>query len=262
MLDELKNDFSHPKLEEELVKFWNDNDIFHKVLKSREGRPEYIFFEGPPTANGRPGVHHIITRTLKDFACRYKTMRGFHVERKAGWDTHGLPVEIEVEKKLGLKEKSDVEKYGIDKFNKECRESVFTYKKEWDQLTERIGYWLDLEHPYITCENYYIESVWNILAKFFNDDLLYKGHKILPYCPRCETGLSSHEVAQGYKEVADPSIFIKVKVKDKDNLFFLVWTTTPWTLISNVGLVCASRSGLYPGRISGTGINSGRGFGG
>jgi len=236
MLDELKNDFSHPKLEQDLIKSWNENDIFNKVLKHREGQPEYIFFEGPPTANGRPGVHHIITRTLKDFACRYKTMRGFHVERKAGWDTHGLPVEIEVEKKLGLKEKSEVEKYGIDKFNKECRESVFTYKKEWDEITERIGYWLDLENPYVTCENYYIESVWNILAKFFNDDLLYKGHKILPYCPRCETGLSSHEVAQGYKEVADPSVFVKVKVKDKDNLFFLVWTTTPWTLISNVGL--------------------------
>ena len=242
MLDELKNEFSHPKLEEELVKFWNDNDIFHKVLKSREGCPEYIFYEGPPTANGRPGVHHIITRTYKDFACRYKTMRGFHVERKAGWDTHGLPVEIEVEKKLGLKEKSDVEKYGIDKFNKECRESVFTYKKEWDQITERIGYWLDLEHPYVTCENYYIESVWHILAKFFNDGLLYQGHKILPYCPRCETGLSSHEVAQGYEEVADPSIFIKVKVKDRDNCYFLVWTTTPWTLISNVGLCVQPRA--------------------
>jgi isoleucyl-tRNA synthetase len=236
MFDELKGDFSHPKLEEQIIKFWNENDIFHKVMKSREGQPEYIFYEGPPTANGRPGVHHIITRTLKDFACRYKTMRGYRVERKAGWDTHGLPVEIEVEKKLELSDKSEVEKYGIDKFNKECRKSVFTYKNEWDELTERIGYWLDLDNPYITCENDYIESVWHILAKFFNDGLLYKGHKILPYCPRCETGLSSHEVAQGYKEVADPSIFVKVKVKDKDNLFFLVWTTTPWTLISNVAL--------------------------
>lgn len=236
MFDELKGDFSHPKLEEEIIELWKKNQIFHKVLKSREGKPEFIFYEGPPTANGRPGVHHILGRTLKDFACRYKTMQGYHVERKAGWDTHGLPVEIEVEKQLKLEHKSDVEAYGIDKFNKACRESVFTYKKEWDELTERIGYWLDLEHAYITCENYYIESVWKILATFFDQDLLYKGHKILPYCPRCETGLSSHEVAQGYKEVSDPSIFIKMKVKGKDNLYFLVWTTTPWTLISNVAL--------------------------
>jgi isoleucyl-tRNA synthetase len=236
MLDELKGDFSHPKLEEEIIEYWKKHGIFKKVQDSRAGKSEYIFFEGPPTANGRPGVHHTISRTLKDFVCRYKTMRGYHVARKAGWDTHGLPVEIEVEKRLNLEKKSDVEAYGIDKFNKVCRESVFTYKKDWEQLTERIGYWLDLENPYITCENYYIESVWHILAKLFNDDLLYKGHKILPYCPRCETGLSSHEVAQGYKEVSDPSIFIKAKVKGKENVYFLVWTTTPWTLISNVAL--------------------------
>jgi isoleucyl-tRNA synthetase len=236
MFDELKAGFSHPKLEEEIIKFWKDNDIFVKVQKLREDSPEYIFFEGPPTANGRPGVHHIIARTLKDFACRYKTMRGYHVERKAGWDTHGLPVEIEVEKKLKLANKSKVEEYGIDNFNRECRKSVFTYLKEWDDLTERIGYWLDLKNAYITCENYYIESVWHILADFFNRGLIYKGHKILPYCPRCETGLSSHEVAQGYQEVTDPSIFIKIKVKGKNNLYFLVWTTTPWTLISNVAL--------------------------
>ncbi|HDS01763.1 MAG TPA: isoleucine--tRNA ligase [candidate division Zixibacteria bacterium] len=236
MLDELKGDFSHPKLEEEIIEHWKKHGIFKKVQDSRAGRPEYIFYEGPPTANGRPGVHHIISRTLKDFVCRYKTMRGYHVERKAGWDTHGLPVEIEVEKKLNLKNKSEVEAYGIDRFNKACRESVFTYKKEWDELTERIGYWLDLENPYLTCENDYIESVWHILAKFFDDGLLYKGHKILPYCPRCETGLSSHEVAQGYKEVSDPSIFIKVRLKGQAGVYFLVWTTTPWTLISNVAL--------------------------
>ena len=236
MFDELKTDFSHPRLEEDIIKYWNDNDIFAKVQKLREGCPEYIFYEGPPTANGRPGVHHIISRTLKDYACRYKTMRGYHVERKAGWDTHGLPVEISVEKKLKLDNKAKIEKFGIDNFNRECRKSVFTYVKEWDQITERIGYWLDLKNAYLTCENYYIESVWHILANFFNRGLLYEGFKILPYCPRCETGLSSHEVAQGYKEVSDPSIFIKMKVKGKDNLYFLVWTTTPWTLISNVAL--------------------------
>ncbi len=236
MFDELKGDFSHPKLEEDIIKFWKDNDIFNKVQESRKDNPPFIFYEGPPTANGRPGVHHIITRTMKDMACRYKTMRGFYVDRKAGWDTHGLPVEIEVEKQLGLESKNDVEKYGIDRFNKQCRESVFKYKEEWEQITERIGYWLDLENAYITCENYYIESVWHILAKLFDDGLLYQGHKILPYCPRCETGLSSHEVAQGYMEVADPSIFVLVKVKGEENLYFLVWTTTPWTLISNVAL--------------------------
>jgi len=236
MLDELKNDFSHPRLEEEIISFWKEKNIFRKVQQAREGKPEFIFYEGPPTANGHPGTHHILARTLKDFACRYKTMRGYHVERKAGWDTHGLPVEIEVEKKLGLEKKSDIEAFGIARFNQECRKSVFTYKKEWDQITERIGYWLDLENPYITCENYYIESVWHILAKFHREGLLYQGYKILPFCPRCETGLSSHEVAQGYQDVSDPSIFIKVKVKGHENLFFLVWTTTPWTLISNVAL--------------------------
>ncbi|MBD3381049.1 MAG: isoleucine--tRNA ligase [candidate division Zixibacteria bacterium] len=236
MLDELKNGFSHPSLEEEVISYWKENDIFNKLLEHSSGRPEYVFYEGPPTANGKPGVHHIISRTLKDFACRYWTMRGYHVDRKAGWDTHGLPVEIEVEKKLDLHNKSDVEKYGIDKFNKKCRESVFTYLEDWNKITERIGYWLDLDNAYITCENYYIESVWHILADFHKRDLLYQGHKILPYCPRCETGLSSHEVAQGYQEVADPSVFVKVKLKGEDNRFFLVWTTTPWTLISNMAL--------------------------
>ncbi len=234
--DELKSDASLAKLEEAVLKYWDEADTFHQGLKLHKDSPRFTFYEGPPTANGRPGIHHVITRTIKDMVCRYKQMQGFLVERKAGWDTHGLPVEIEVETQLGLKNKSEIEKYGIAEFNKMCRESVFKYKNDWDNLTRRIGYWLDLDKPYITCENDYIESVWWILAQFYNRGLMYKGHKILPYCPRCGTGLSSHEVAQGYQDVKDPSIFVRAELVDEPGTKFLVWTTTPWTLISNVAL--------------------------
>jgi len=237
--DELKSGASFPRIEEEIQHYWESADTFHEGVRRHKDSPRFSFYEGPPTANGRPGIHHVITRTLKDLVCRYKQMRGFLVERKAGWDTHGLPVEIEVETKLGLKSKNEIESYGIAEFNKQCRESVFQYKEDWDNLTRRIGYWLDLNQPYITCDTDYIESVWWILAQFFNRDLMYKGHKILPYCPRCGTGLSSHEVAQGYEDVKDPSIFVRAELADEPGTRFLVWTTTPWTLISNVALAVA-----------------------
>lgn len=222
--------------EERISEYWEKIDLLHKCVQTREGNKKYIFYEGPPTANGKPGIHHVMARTLKDLICRYHTMLGYKVNRKAGWDTHGLPVEIEVEKKLGLHNKQDIEKYGIEKFNEKCKVSVFEYEKEWRDLTKRMGYLIDLDHPYVTLENNYIESVWNILNNMFKDDLIYEGHKILPYCARCGTGLASHEVAQGYEEITTTSVTVKFKVKGKDNEFFLAWTTTPWTLPSNVCL--------------------------
>ncbi len=236
MFDEIKEDFNYPEMEKRILSFWDKEDIFHKSIQIRKDAPNFIFFEGPPTANGRPGIHHVISRTIKDLVCRYKTMQGFKVERKAGWDTHGLPVEIEVEKELKLDGKAKIEELGIDKFCDQCHESVFRYKKEWDDLTTRIGYWLDLDKAYITCSNEYIESVCWILSQFWEKGLIYQGHRIVPYCPRCETPLSSHEVAQGYEEVSDPSVYMKMKLLDQPNTYFLVWTTTPWTLISNVAL--------------------------
>ena len=222
--------------EDRISEYWEKIDLLHKCVQTREGNKKYIFYEGPPTANGKPGIHHVMARTLKDLTCRYHTMLGYKVNRKAGWDTHGLPVEIEVEKKLGLHNKQDIEKYGIEKFNEKCKASVFEYEKEWRELTKRMGYLIDLDHPYVTLENDYIESVWNILNNMFKDDLIYEGHKILPYCARCGTGLASHEVAQGYEEITTTSVTVKFKVKGKDNEFFLAWTTTPWTLPSNVCL--------------------------
>lgn len=236
MYKEIKEDFNYPEMENRILEFWDKENVFHKSIQIRNGAPNFVFYEGPPTANGKPGIHHVISRTIKDLVCRYKTMRGFKVERKAGWDTHGLPVEIEVEKQLGFECKANVEEYGVAKFNVKCNESVFRYKKEWDELTRRIGYWLDLESAYITCSNDYIESVWWILSQFFEKGLIYQGHRIVPYCPRCGTALSSHEVAQGYEEVSDPSVYVKMKLEGKPNTYFLVWTTTPWTLISNVAL--------------------------
>lgn len=222
--------------EENVSKFWDEIDLLHKSVETRKDGENYIFYEGPPTANGKPGIHHVMARTLKDLTCRYHTMLGYQVKRKAGWDTHGLPVEIEVEKKLGLHNKQDIESYGVEAFNKKCRESVFEYEKEWRTLTRRMGYLIDLDHPYITLENNYIESVWHILDKMFKDDLIYEGHKIVPYCPRCGTGLASHEVAQGYEEIKTTTATCKFKLKDKENEYFLAWTTTPWTLPSNVAL--------------------------
>jgi isoleucyl-tRNA synthetase len=206
-----------------------------KCISTREGMPSFIFYEGPPTANGRPGIHHVIARTLKDSVCRHKTMQGYVVRRKAGWDTHGLPVEIEVERQLNMTGKQDIEKYGIKEFNEKCRESVFTYEKQWREMTKRMGYLIDMDDPYITLDNDYIESCWWILKEFFKAGLIYEGHKILPYCPRCGTGLASHEVAQGYKEIKSNTITAKFKRKDADE-YFLAWTTTPWTLASNVAL--------------------------
>ncbi|HHZ12694.1 MAG TPA: isoleucine--tRNA ligase [Clostridiales bacterium] len=221
--------------EKRIAEKWEEIDILQKSIDSREGKESFLFYEGPPTANGNPGIHHVISRTIKDTVCRYKTMTGYQVKRKAGWDTHGLPVEIEVEKQLGLKNKQEIEEYGIDKFNKKCRESVFAYEKQWREMTRRMGYEIDLDNPYITLENDYIETVWWILDKFFKEGYIYEGHKILPYCPRCGTGLASHEVAQGYKEIKTDTVYVKFKRKGADE-YFLVWTTTPWTLASNVAL--------------------------
>ncbi len=232
--DQLK-EFNIPKMEDQILKFWEEHKIFDKTMAAAKDKPHFVFYEGPPTANGRPGTHHVISRTIKDLICRYKSMQGFRVDRKAGWDTHGLPVEIEVEKALGLDSKPKVIEYGVEKFNQKCKESVFKYLSDWNEITRRIGYWLDLENAYITLTNDYIESVWWILKNFFDRDLIYKGYKTVPFCPRCETGLSSHEVAQGYMEVADPSVFVKVKAADGD-FSYLVWTTTPWTLPSNAAL--------------------------
>ena len=222
-------------LQNDQVKKWEEEDLLHKCVTTRVDKPSFVFYEGPPTANGRPGIHHVMARTLKDSVCRYKTMQGFKVNRKAGWDTHGLPVEIEVEKQLKMSGKQDIEKYGIKEFNQKCKESVFTYESLWRNMTERMGYIIDMDNPYITLDNNYIESCWWIIKEFFKAGLIYEGHKILPYCPRCGTGLASHEVAQGYKEVKVLTITAKFKRVDADE-YFLAWTTTPWTLAANVAL--------------------------
>ena len=227
--------FNPAKLEQEIRHYWKKNQVFKESLEKRKEKEPYIFLEGPPTANGMPHPGHVLTRTMKDIILRYQSMKGYYIERKAGWDTHGLPVEIEVEKKLGLHTKQDIEKYGIEKFNRECRKSVFEYEEAWVEMTNRVGFWIDMDNPYITLENDYIESVWWSLKEIWKKGWLYKGHKVTPFCPRCGTALSFHEVAQGYKEVEDPSIFIKFKIQDEDG-YFLAWTTTPWTLISNVAL--------------------------
>ena len=229
-------DSSVKDAEAEVSKYWNDINILEKTLEKGENDPSYVFYEGPPTANGNPGIHHVVARTLKDWVCRYKTMSGYQVQRKAGWDTHGLPVELQVEKELGLTNKQQIEEYGIKEFNQKCRESVFSYEAKWRNMTERMAYEVDLDNPYITLDNDYIESVWWILDKFNKEGYLYEGHKILPYCPRCGTGLASHEVAQGYKEVKTNTVIAKFRRKGTENEYFLAWTTTPWTLPSNVAL--------------------------
>ncbi|MGD8402811.1 MAG: isoleucine--tRNA ligase [Anaerolineales bacterium] len=223
-------------MEEAVLHFWKQNDIFKKTVEQRKGGPEYVFYEGPPTANGKPGVHHVLARAFKDMFPRYKIMQGYHCIRRGGWDTHGLPVEIEVEKRHGFTNKGDIEEYGIAKFNEECRKSAFDYIQDWEKLTDRIAFWVDLETAYVTFTNDYIESVWNILKNFYDRDLLYKGYKVVPYCARCGTPLSDHEVALGYDEVSDPSIFIRMPLVDKPDTSLLVWTTTPWTLPGNVAV--------------------------
>ncbi len=222
--------------EKAISAYWKEIDLLHQCVSQREDGKQFVFFEGPPTANGKPGIHHVIARTLKDYVCRHKTMQGYQVKRKAGWDTHGLPVEIEVEKRLGLNDKTEIESYGIEAFNKQCRESVFEYEGLWRDMTERMAYLIDLDDPYITLNDEYIESVWHILDKMHKEGYIYEGHKILPYCPRCGTGLASHEVAQGYKEIKSNTLIAKFKLVGKDNEYFLAWTTTPWTLASNVAL--------------------------
>jgi len=225
-----------PSLEQEILKLWRDEDTFRRSLNSREGETEFVFYEGPPTANGKPGVHHVMARTIKDTIARYRSMTGRHVTRIAGWDTHGLPVEIEAEKQLGISGKPDIDRLGIAEFNAVCRENLFTYKEDWEQLSQRIGYWLDYDRPYVTCSPEYIESVWWALGEIDRKGLLYLGYKILPYCPRCGTGLSSHEVAQGYADRTDPSILARLPVVGSPGLYLLIWTTTPWTLVSNVAV--------------------------
>ena len=228
-----------PELEERLLERWRERDVFHRSLANREGAEVWSFYEGPPTANGRPGSHHVLSRVFKDVYPRYKTMAGYRVPRKAGWDCHGLPVELEVEKKLGISSKQEIEERGIDKFNAACRESVFEYVEDWNRLTERIGFWIDLDKPYVTMDNDYIESVWWSLRRLWDRDQLYEGHKVVPYCYRCGTALSSHEVALGYRDVSDPSIYVKFPLAEAEGESLLVWTTTPWTLPGNVAVAAA-----------------------
>jgi len=222
--------------EAEVIKFWKENKIFETTMENTEGKPAFTFYDGPPTANGKPHIGHVLTRVMKDLIPRYKEMKGYTVLRKAGWDTHGLPVELEVEKVLGIDGKKEIENYGIEPFIKKCKESVWKYQSEWEKMSDRLGYWVDMENPYITYEDNYIESEWWSLKQIAEKGLLYKGHKIVPYCPRCGTALSSHEVAQGYKEVKEKSCIAKFRVAGEENVFFLAWTTTPWTLPSNVAL--------------------------
>ncbi|MFY9457854.1 MAG: isoleucine--tRNA ligase [Candidatus Spechtbacterales bacterium] len=233
--------------EERILKFWKSIRAFEKSVSRRPKGRQFVFYEGPPTANGKPGIHHVLSRAYKDIICRYKTMRGYRVERKAGWDTHGLPVEIEVEKELGLKNKKDIETYGIAKFNEKCRQSVWRYKQEWDSLTERIAFWLDLKGPYITYDAKYMEALWEIIKQAHKKGLLYEGHRVAPYCPRCGTSISSHEVALGYENVTEDSVYVKFEIKNpitynlKPKTLLLAWTTTPWTLPGNVALAVGEK---------------------
>ncbi len=236
MYDKVTTNLDFVEREKEILSFWKKNNIFEKSIETREGCPRFTFYDGPPTANGKPHIGHIITRVVKDIIPRYKTMKGYKVLRKAGWDTHGLPVELEIEKQLGISGKPQIENYGVEPFIKKCKESVFKYETEWREMSDRVGFWADMDKPYVTYHNDYIESVWWALKQIWEKKLLYKGHKIVPYCPRCGTALSSHEVAQGYKDVKEVSAIAKFKIKGKDNEFFLAWTTTPWTLPSNVAL--------------------------
>lgn len=237
---EVKASVSYPAMEERVLQMWRERNVFHRSMDERAGGPAYVFHEGPPTANGRPGIHHVLARAFKDIFPRYKTMQGYHVLRRGGWDTHGLPVEIEVEKQLGLSGKQQIEEYGVAAFNARCRTSAMEYIKDWERLTERMGYWVDLDTAYVTFHNEYIESLWWILKQFWDNNLLYQGYKVVPYCPRCGTPLSSHELSLNYKEgTIDPSVYIKFKVRGADaeeSGYLLAWTTTPWTLPGNVAL--------------------------
>lgn len=232
---------NYPEKEKEILEFWEKNNIFKKSLAKPSPKGPFVFFEGPPTANGRPGIHHAESRAFKDCIPRFKTMQGYQVNRKGGWDTHGLPVEIEVEKKLGFTSKQEIEKFGIDKFNAECKESVWNYQEEWEEFTRRLGFWLDLENAYVTYKPEYVESLWWAIKQIWDKQLLYKDYRVTPHCPRCGTSLSSHELSQGYKKVTDPAVFTKFKVVDKENEYLVAWTTTPWTLPSNVALAVGEK---------------------
>ena len=239
--DEVAGRYDGPALEGEVLDFWRDEDVFARSLEQSAGRPLFTFNEGPPTANGKPGIHHVLARSFKDIYPRYKTMRGYHVPRKAGWDTHGLPVEHEVEKRLKAEgrvdsyDKDEIEaKVGIAEFSRMCRESVMTYIGDWEKMTERMGFWVNLDEAYYTLHNSFIESVWHLLKTIWDKDLIYRGYKVVPYDPRIGATLSSHELAQGYREVEDPSIFVRFRVSGEENTSFLVWTTTPWTLPANL----------------------------
>jgi isoleucyl-tRNA synthetase len=254
MFREVKTKVNFIQLENDILCFWKEQGIFNKSIEIRKGGPHYTFYEGPPTTNGSPGVHHVLSRLYKDAVCRYKTMKGYHVPRKAGWDTHGLPVELEVESSLALTSKAQIEEYGVARFNDHCRQSAFKYIKEWETMTERLGCWLDMEHPYITLDNSYIESCWWITKQLWDRGLIYQGYKVTPHCPRCGTSLSSHEVALGYEEVDDPSVWVKFKLdlaqpRGSETVrsllsstvptYLLAWTTTPWTLPGNTALAVA-----------------------
>jgi isoleucyl-tRNA synthetase len=236
MYQKVPTNLSFVEREKEILQFWQDKQIFQRSMQQREHGPEFTFFDGPPTANGKPHIGHILTRVIKDIIPRYKTMKGYHVLRKAGWDTHGLPVELEVEKALGINGKPEIEYFGIEPFIDQCKHSVWTYKKEWETMSDRVGFWADMDDPYVTYDNNYIESEWWALRRIWDKGLLYKGHKIVPYCPRCGTALSSHEVAQGYHDVKDTSVFVRFAVANETDTYFAAWTTTPWTLPSNVAL--------------------------
>ena len=235
MYKKVSTDMNFVEREKEVEKFWADHDIFQKSMKEREGNPMYTFYDGPPTANGKPHIGHVLTRVIKDMIPRYRTMKGYQVPRKAGWDTHGLPVELEVEKLLGLDGKDQIEEYGLEPFIDKCKESVWKYKGMWEDFSSTVGFWADMDNPYVTYDNNFIESEWWALKQIWDKGLLYKGFKIVPYCPRCGTPLSAQEVAQGYKDVKERSAIVRFKVKDED-AYILAWTTTPWTLPSNLAL--------------------------
>ena len=235
MYQKVSTDLKFVDREKKTEKFWADNHIFEKSMENRKEGETYTFYDGPPTANGKPHIGHVLTRVIKDMVPRYRTMKGYMVPRKAGWDTHGLPVELEVEKMLGLDGKEQIEEYGLEPFIAHCKDSVWQYKGMWEGFSSTVGFWVDMEHPYITYDNNFIESEWWALKQIWDKGLLYKGCKIVPYCPRCGTPLSSHEVAQGYKDVKERSAIARFKVKDED-AYILAWTTTPWTLPSNVAL--------------------------
>ena len=241
--EKVSSDMNFVEREKQVEKFWKDNDIFKKSMENREEGETYTFYDGPPTANGKPHIGHVLTRVIKDMIPRYRTMKGYMVPRKAGWDTHGLPVELEVEKMLGLDGKEQIEEYGVEPFIKHCKESVWKYKGMWEDFSSTVGFWADMDNPYVTYDDNFIESEWWALKEIWNKGVLYKGFKIVPYCPRFGTPLSAQEVAQGYKTVKEKSAIVRFKVVGED-AYFLAWTTTPWTLPSNVAL-CMNPSDTY-----------------